>query len=135
VRYRGQAHELGVPAAPLASLADRFHRAHERRYGFADPTREVLVVTLDVRGFLAASLPAGRPPARTATGTALAVRVHDGGRERTAALWARSALAPGARVTGPAVVADDGATLWIAPGWRGRVHSTGALVLERGGRR
>jgi N-methylhydantoinase A/oxoprolinase/acetone carboxylase beta subunit len=90
------------------------------------------VVTLDVRGFLAASLPAGRPPGRRATGTPGAVQVHDGGRERTAALWARSALAPGARFAGPAVVADDGATLWIAAGWRGRVHSSGALVLERG---
>jgi N-methylhydantoinase A len=135
VRYRGQAHELGVPAAPLASLAERFHRAHERRYGFADRVREVQVVTLDVRGFLAASLPAGRPPARSAMGTAMAVRVHDGVRESSAALWARSALAAGARVPGPAVVADDGATLWIARRWRGRVHSTGALVLERGGRR
>jgi N-methylhydantoinase A/oxoprolinase/acetone carboxylase beta subunit len=34
-------------------------------------------------------------------------------------------------VPGPAVVADDGATLWVAPGWRAHVHATGATVLMR----
>src|SRR6185295_10308138 len=32
VRALGQAHELPVAALPLASLAARFHDAHERRY-------------------------------------------------------------------------------------------------------
>jgi N-methylhydantoinase A len=135
VRYRGQAHELSVPASPLVSLETRFHRAHERRYGFADRGREVQVVTLDVRGFLAASLPRERFAARRAPARPRQVSVHDGTHARSAALWDRAALAPGARVSGPAIVADDGATLWVAPGWRARVHATGALVLEHRGAR
>ena len=135
VRYRGQSHELGVPAAPLGTLAERFHRAHERRYGFADRAREVLVVTLDVRGTLVEPLPQGRPARRRAAGTSVGTLVRERGRERPAALWARAALVPGARVAGPAVVLDEGATLWIATGWRGRVHAGGALVLARAGRR
>jgi hypothetical protein len=27
---------------------------------------------------------------------------------------------------------EEGATLWIAPGWRARMHASGALVLTRG---
>jgi N-methylhydantoinase A len=135
VRYRGQAHELSVPAAPLATLVERFHRAHARRYGFAAREREVEVVTLDVRASLAVEIPAGRPVARGRSAKPAATTVHDGGRERTAALWSRAALPLGARLAGPAVVVDEGATLWIAPGWRGRVHASGALVLERRGRR
>jgi hypothetical protein len=28
-------------------------------------------------------------------------------------------------------VLEEGATLWIAPGWKGRLHPRGALVLTR----
>jgi N-methylhydantoinase A len=50
LRYRGQSFELTVPLGP--ALAERFHRAHEERYGYADPDRElelVAVRTADVR--------------------------------------------------------------------------------------
>lgn len=135
VRYRGQAHELPLPASPLAGLAARFHAAHERRYGFADPGRAVEVVTLDVR----ASLPAAarrEPPARGPRRAAPAGRaaVRDGGRDAVATLWTRGALGAGARFAGPAVVLDDGATLWVPRGWTARVHANGAVVAERSGR-
>ncbi len=134
-RYEGQAHELGVPAAPLATLAARFHRAHERRYGFADRSRRVQVVTLDVRGHLAASLPAGRPPPRRVAGPGRIARVWEAGREVAAALRHRDDLAAGSRLAGPAVVEDDGATLWVARGWSARVHAGGAIVVGRGRKR
>lgn len=50
LRYRGQSFELTVPLGP--GLAERFHRAHAERYGYADPSREVELVavrTADVR--------------------------------------------------------------------------------------
>ena len=50
VRYRGQSHELSLPAGP--DLAARFHREHARRFGFADSTRAVEVVTLEARGWI-----------------------------------------------------------------------------------
>src|SRR5262249_37457257 len=51
-RALGQAHELTVRAWPIAALARRFHEAHERRYGFADPAAVVQVVTLEVAGWV-----------------------------------------------------------------------------------
>jgi N-methylhydantoinase A len=36
------------------------------------------------------------------------------------------------RVSGPAVVALDGATAWVAPGWDGERDDQGTLVLRRG---
>jgi N-methylhydantoinase A len=50
LRYKGQSFELAVPLGP--DLAARFHRAHEERYGHADPGRElelVAVRTAEVR--------------------------------------------------------------------------------------
>ena len=50
LRYRGQSFELTVPLGP--DLGERFHRAHEERYGSADRAREIELVavrTADVR--------------------------------------------------------------------------------------
>ena len=50
LRYRGQSFELTVPLQD--DLTSAFHRAHEERYGFADPDREIELVavrTADVR--------------------------------------------------------------------------------------
>jgi N-methylhydantoinase A len=44
LRYRGQSFELTVPLED--DLAAGFHRAHEDRYGYADPGREVELVAV-----------------------------------------------------------------------------------------
>jgi N-methylhydantoinase A len=62
LRYRGQSFELTVPLGP--DLAERFHRAHEERYGSADRSREIELVavrTADVRPGPELTLPAGEP--------------------------------------------------------------------------
>jgi N-methylhydantoinase A len=66
LRYRGQSFELTVPLG--SGLEERFHRAHEERYGYADPGREVELVavrTADVEPGPELTL-ARVPPARVA---------------------------------------------------------------------
>ncbi len=137
VRYQGQSHE--VPLAGGPDLVERFHREHERRYGFSDPARAVEVVTLEVRGAtpdawgLVARLRAGA--AQVAAPRPESARVRTNGRWLEARVWPRPALPRDAIVRGPAVVADAGATLWVAPGWSARAHAGGTVVLTRGGAR
>ena len=131
VSYRGQSHEIAMPGG--RALEERFHAEHERRYGYADRARGVEVVTIEVR--------AGTPPQwdrldlappRVARGVRPArQRVRHAGRWLEAAVWPRAAVPRARPLRGPAIVTDDGATLWIAPGWSARVHRTGALVLRR----
>jgi N-methylhydantoinase A len=62
LRYRGQSFELTVPLGP--NLAGAFHRAHEARYGYADPEREIELVALrtaEVRPGPGLELPAAEP--------------------------------------------------------------------------
>ena len=62
LRYRGQSFELTVPLGP--ELGERFHRAHEERYGSADRAREIELVavrTADVRPGPELLLPPGEP--------------------------------------------------------------------------
>ena len=44
LRYRGQSFELTVPLGH--DLAERFHAAHEERYGYADRARPIELVAL-----------------------------------------------------------------------------------------
>jgi N-methylhydantoinase A len=44
LRYRGQSFELTVPLGD--GLAERFHRAHEERYGYSDAGREIELVAV-----------------------------------------------------------------------------------------
>jgi N-methylhydantoinase A len=44
VRYRGQSFELTIPLGP--DVAERFHLAHEERYGYADRARELELVAI-----------------------------------------------------------------------------------------
>lgn len=136
-RYHGQSHE--VPLAGGPGLVERFHREHERRYGFADPARAVEVVTLEVRGATPDAWErVGRRPAAAARGAASQpsrAPVRAEGRWLEAPVWPRPALRRGTIVRGPAVIADAGATLWVAPGWRAGVHASGTVVLTRRGAR
>jgi N-methylhydantoinase A len=132
MRYRGQSHELSLAGGP--NLIERFHRAHARRYGFDARGSAAEVVTVEVRGALPGRALPAAPRRRATMTTAGRAEVWSNGRATRAALWAMRDLAPGARVRGPAIVVEDGATLWVPAGWRGAMHRSGTLVLERGRR-
>ena len=62
LRYRGQSFELTVPLG--GDLAERFHKAHEERYGYANRGREIELVavrTAEVRPGPKLELPSGEP--------------------------------------------------------------------------
>ena len=70
LRYRGQSFELSVPIG--GDLEERFHAAHEERYGYADRAREVELVavrTAEVAPGPELDLPDGEP--QRASGPAL----------------------------------------------------------------
>ncbi|HEU5477655.1 MAG TPA: hydantoinase/oxoprolinase family protein [Gaiellaceae bacterium] len=72
LRYRGQSFELTVPLGGDIDVAERFHRAHEGRYGYADRGREIELVavrTADVVPGPDLELPSGDP--RRASGPVL----------------------------------------------------------------
>jgi N-methylhydantoinase A len=136
----GVATELaaGRGMAREPALAARFHREHRRRFGFSTPDLGVEVVTVEVRGAIRAdALPKAsawwRGEGSPRAGEALPERApvfHDGA-WKASAVRSRAALAEGDVLRGPAIVAEEGATLWIPPRWTARVHGSGALVVTR----
>jgi N-methylhydantoinase A len=47
-------------------------------------------------------------------------------------VYDRAAMAPGAAVAGPCIVAEDETSTLVAPGWRCRADSLGYLELFHG---
>ncbi|MGO9319638.1 MAG: hydantoinase/oxoprolinase family protein [Solirubrobacteraceae bacterium] len=149
LRYRGQSFELpvdeeleprslglglgpGPAAAPPAgldpdALRDAFARAHELRYGYRDESAEVELVNMRVSVW--GPSPVLRPRVEGERAPAADVRpiVFDG--EPLAASVLRGELAPGTRVTGPALCALPEATLLVPPGWSGEVDQHGTVIL------
>jgi N-methylhydantoinase A len=127
LRYAGQAFELSVEGSLSPApdeLRGAFDRAHEDRYGYADPEAELELVTVRV----AAALPGAEPPpAGPATAEARGERAVRFGEDRVEA----RVLGPGeAEVDGPAIFELPGATLVVPPGWRATADAD-AVVLER----
>jgi N-methylhydantoinase A len=133
LRYRGQSFELTVEADDLDDLEERFHQAHEQRYGYRMDEEEVE----RVNARLIATVPVERPELREEA----AVGEPERGERRAnfdgewveAAVLDRDQLGAGSEVSGPAIVEFREATCVVRPGWSGRIDEAGSLVLERDG--
>jgi len=133
MRYIGQAYELTVTAE--GDFVSKFHRAHEKRYGYADRKRAVGIVNVRVRAIGLTPKPA-LPRADSAGADARAARMDErdvifGGRATKTRVYDRSRLRAGNRFRGPAIVAEYSATTVVLPQWQTRVDAHGNLLMER----
>jgi N-methylhydantoinase A len=131
LRYRGQSFELTVDAGEAASLARRFHEAHERRYGYRMEEEPVELVNVRVTATLAVEKPELTEESLEGDGRAGRRRASFDGGWAEVDVLDRTRMGAGAGVAGPALVELPEATCVVAPGWAGRIDEAGSLVLER----
>jgi N-methylhydantoinase A len=117
--------------ADLAALVDRFHDAHQRRYGHMAQSEAVEIVNFQVTAVGAIPKPQfhelavhEQRPAPHETRTAY----FGPGGEAKVPVFRRSALAPGAVIDGPAIIDEKTSTIVLYPGQRGAVD--GYLKIE-----
>ncbi len=133
VRYRGQGYELNVPYSPR--LIEDFREAHERRYGYGYPGREVELVTLHLRTSLKAPQAGlGRTVESGDVRGSKSERapVVFGGKKIPSAIYEREQLQTGRSYRGPAVVTEYSATTSVPPGKVFRRDAAGNLIIESG---
>ena len=141
LRYVGQGFELPVPlseaAAPESAapawMVSAFHDVHEQRYGYADSTRSVEVVTIRVRAIAHTTKPrlARSEPGDPDSSAAQLGRhpVTYEGERHDAALVDRGLLRPGHVLDGPSVVVEYSTTTFVPPGATCVVDEYGNLVI------
>lgn len=120
----GEAEALGLPA--------RFINAHTSVYGYAPEDRPIELVWLRV---LAAAThqphPTAAAPVQAIAAARRSQRVCFGGVWLESAVLDREALAAGDTIDGPAIIAEDHATVVVEPGWSAKVADDGGLVLRQ----
>ncbi len=145
MRYVGQGHEVMValPPGPTARLgADAgpvlygaFERSYRALYDRLIPNLEVEVLSWSLK----VATPVDRPtPIAALAETTVAEPVGSrlvvdpaSGTDLTVAVHDRAALAPGARVIGPAVVVEDDTSTLVSAAFDATVNALGYVVLTR----
>ena len=131
VRYVGQSYELTVPFSNR--FRRDFDRLHERRYGYADPSRPIEIVNVRVAAAgitRKPTLPFTRP-VRSAGAVPAARRAgRFGGRRFSVASYRWSDLQPGAHAAGPALITSGEATVVIPPAFAFRIDGFGNVIAE-----
>jgi len=142
MRYVGQGHEIPVPLpvralgeGDVAAIRAAYDEAYARFYDRPVPGSDVEIMSFSVVVSTApdegarpvaashAPLPAvsrSQAVRDTATGLVADWPVHD-----------RASLASGARIAGPAIIAEDETSTLVGPGWRAGLDAFGYLELLR----
>ncbi|HEY6778567.1 MAG TPA: hydantoinase/oxoprolinase family protein [Thermoleophilaceae bacterium] len=125
LRYAGQAFELTIPGElepDPGELRRAFDRAHDDRYGYADPEAALELVTVRV----AVALPGEdlRPAEAAAAEKRGTRRVRFGDEMRDATVLGAGEAA----VDGPAIFELPGSTLVVPPGWRAQASADAVSV-------
>jgi len=144
LKYEGTDTALAVAFSPIRQMVAEFDEVHRKRFGFVAPGRTLIVdsvaveavgapetLSLDRRG-LGEGVGTGLTGKGSAPATALtSIHVRVAGQDHLAPLFARSKLDSGARIVGPAVIAEANATTIVEPGWNATIDGGQNLLLER----
>ncbi len=131
MRYRGQSYEVNVDvpsirsADDLVQLANRFHDAHQRRYGHKATSEVVEIVNFKVTGVGMIAKPHLKPLSINVGAIANPVEYRDAyfgsrGMMKTP-VYRRTDLIAGAKISGPAIVEERTSTIVLYPDQTGVV--------------
>jgi 5-oxoprolinase (ATP-hydrolysing) len=133
LRFDGQDSSLVVIYGSAAAMREAFETEYRLRYGFVPRGRRLVAAVLSVEacGLGEAQADAAAPAADGPAQPAALVRMFAAGAWCEAPLFRRAQLGAGARIAGPAIIADDGATTVVEPQWQAQVLPRGEILLSR----
>jgi N-methylhydantoinase A len=134
MRYAGQSHELEIAVTDLGreSVLRHFEDTYRSAYGFLrDPSDiEIVNIRLSCRS-PHRDLPVAPGPSGRQRAVPVARRPIDfGGKKMSCDVFARTQIAAGQAVSGPALIVQADATTVVPPGWRCALDMMGNLDIE-----
>ncbi len=135
LRYQGQSFELEIKETGK-NIAAVFHRAHLARYGYAQESNVVEVVSARLRSIgVVETLSRRRPGASRSRPTAKADKHVDAwfeGKKHRTAVYRRETLKAGVKLRAPAIVIEYSATTLIPPRAQAEIDRYGNLIIRPG---
>jgi N-methylhydantoinase A len=132
LRYKGQSFELQIRRT-TGNIAAHFHRAHLERYGYAQQTNVVEVVSTRVRsaGIVDKSaMKRGSVSRRRFAKPAKHVTAYIDGKKLSAAVYERNLLRPGMTLRAPGIVTEYSSTTLIPSGVSAVIDGYGNLIIQ-----
>jgi N-methylhydantoinase A len=144
MRYVGQGHEIPVPLPARVLVPDdveavraRYDEEYTRFYDRPVPGSDVEIMSYAVVVATVADDGDVPPPGGDVFASDVApagtrmVRDTTNGEVAPWSVYDRVALAPGARVAGPAIIAEDETSTLVCPGWSATVNRLGYIEMTR----
>ena len=133
MRYKGQGGELAVPwSLSRADAEAAFSTVHHELFGFRlEAPIEVVTLRVEATGLMPSPDRAALPRGTGACPSGHRRVAIDALNTTDVPVYDRATLGAGDQIAGPAIVMQLDATSYIAPGWAGEVHATGAIILSR----
>jgi 5-oxoprolinase (ATP-hydrolysing) len=133
LRHRGSHQSLEVEFGTDDLLRERFKTQHKARYGYDGGDRELIFEALAVEAIgTASSIPDTVQALTEDMPDPLdRVRVTMAGEALEVPLYDRDVMAPGQKLTGPAIIKEPTGTNVIEPGWQAKINGFGHLILTR----
>ena len=143
MRYEGQSYELNIPyltetgtsSRETQALIQKFHAAHEQRFGYARTDAPVEIVNLRLTATGETDKPPIRPlplaDANPSEAFTAQNRVVFEGKALPTNFYRREALQPGNQIPGPAIITEFSATTVIPPNFSAVVDPYQNLILTR----
>ena len=138
LRYAGTDSALSIPLASLRGMRALFEIAHQKRFGFISPEKDIEIEAIEVE-----AKGGGEPIAEPELSIKVAApakpqaltRLFTGGSWHEAPIYLRADLAPGHVIAGPALIIEDHQTVVVDPEWEAQVTARNHLLLARSAKR
>ncbi|MBO0717384.1 MAG: hydantoinase/oxoprolinase family protein, partial [Rhizobiales bacterium] len=142
MRYRGQGHEIAVElpvrtfnSADRAAIITLFEDAYRRLYSRPIPGVDievlswVVTISAPAQGELASAMTVR--PSEPKPRTRRSLFDPQAGEFQNVPIYWRNDLAPGAKIAGPAVIAEDDTSTVVSPLFEARLDTFGYIALTR----
>ncbi len=124
IRYDESNAALPIDPGTLAEVAAAFEAAHQRLFGFVEPSRAKIIASVEVEAREAdeATAKSGTSPGIATPGHPPTIQIEG------PVIRADSLIAP---IDGPRLIVRDDTQIWLAAGWRASPARDGLLRLSR----
>lgn len=132
LRYEGSHQPLEVPFGTQEAMRQSFEAAHQQRFGFTSPERDILFEMVSAEA-VGGAPEQPKPAANTAANqaTPFAETTVNFEIPQDTGIYQRDDLSVGSTVIGPAIILESTGTNMIEPGWAATVDEHANLIITR----
>src|SRR5690606_13182106 len=136
IRYEGTDTTLSIPFddRSVDEAKKRFEAAHKAQFGFVYDNKPLVVEAVNVEGVDARGTAPEEPVLPLDDNVPephVTRKIFCDGAWREAGIFLRKELAPGNRISGPALIIEDNQTIVVEPGWQAEITARNHVLMRR----